>query len=78
MPETLAEQIRSALTKAGISQFRFAVFAGVNPQTVSRYLSGQTWSASTERKLERALARLPRRKSTKHRRINLEDEHGKA
>jgi transcriptional regulator with XRE-family HTH domain len=77
MPETLADQIRSALVQAGVSQFRFAVFAGVNPQTVSRYLSGQTWSATTERKLERALARLPKRKSPKHRRINLGANHGK-
>jgi predicted transcriptional regulator len=79
MSETLAEQIRSALVKAGVSQYKFAVFAGLNPQTVSRYLSGQTWSATTEKKLERALARLPRRKHPKHRRINLEERpNGKA
>jgi transcriptional regulator with XRE-family HTH domain len=71
MPETIAEQIRSALVKSGVSQYKFAVSAGVNPQTVSRFLSGQTWSATTEKKLARALARLPKRKSTKHRRIRL-------
>jgi transcriptional regulator with XRE-family HTH domain len=79
MLEPLADRIRSALVQAGISQYKLAIFAGLNPQTVSRYLSGQTWSATTERKLERALARLPKRKSTKHRRINPEEgNHGKA
>jgi transcriptional regulator with XRE-family HTH domain len=72
MPETLAEQIRAALAAAGVSQYKFAVFAGVNPQTVSRYLSGSTWSAATERKLERALARLPKRKRPKQRRAAIE------
>jgi transcriptional regulator with XRE-family HTH domain len=62
MPDTLAAEIRSALVAAGVSQYQFAVFAGVNPQTVSRYMRGATWSAETEKKLERALARLPRRK----------------
>jgi predicted transcriptional regulator len=74
----LKARIHTTLVAAGISQYRFAVFAGVNPQTVSRYLSGQTWSATTEKKLERALARLPHRKSAKHRRIQLTGaNHGK-
>jgi predicted transcriptional regulator len=74
----LKTRIHTTLIAAGISHHKFAVFAGVSPATLGRYLAGQRWSARTERKLERALARLPKRKSTKHRRINLEEEHGKA
>jgi hypothetical protein len=72
-------KIRSTLVAAGLSQHKFGVWAGVNPQTLTRYIHGSTWSATTERKLERALVRLPKRKSTKHRRINLEERpNGKA
>jgi hypothetical protein len=75
----LKARIRSALVANGISQNKFSAFAGLNPQTVSRYLTGKTWRATTEHKLERALARLPKRKSPKHRRINLEERpNGKA
>jgi hypothetical protein len=75
----LKARIRSALIAAGISQHKFAVFAEISPGTLTRYLAGMTWSASTEKALERALARLPRRRSPKHRRINLEGaNHGKA
>jgi hypothetical protein len=55
---TLAAEIRAALGETGVSQYRFAVSAGLNPQTVSRYLAGRTWSATTEDKLARALDRL--------------------
>jgi hypothetical protein len=72
-------QIRRALAMSGISQHKFAVFADISPGTLIRYLAGTTWSAKTERKLERALARLPKRKSTKHRRIHPEERpNGKA
>jgi len=75
----LKARIRSALIAAGISQHKFAVFADISPGTLTRYLAGMTWSASTEKALERALARLPKRKSPKHRRINLEERpNGKA
>jgi hypothetical protein len=75
----LKARIHTTLIAAGISQHKFAVYADLSPHTLSRYLAGQTWSAATERKLERALARLPKRKSPKHRRINLkEGNHGKA
>lgn len=75
----LRAKIRTILIASGISQYQFAVFAGLNPQTVSRYLAGKTWSAATEKKLERALTRLPRRKHPKHRRITLEERpNGKA
>jgi predicted transcriptional regulator len=74
----LKAKIHTILIAAGISQHKFAVLAGVSPATLGRYLAGQRWSAATERKLERALARLPRRKSPK-RRVNMEEEtHGKA
>jgi hypothetical protein len=75
----LKARIRSTLVSAGISQHKFAVFADISPGTLTRYLAGTTWSESTETLLDRALARLPKRKRPKHRRINLEEErHGKA
>jgi hypothetical protein len=69
-------RIRATLHATGISQHKLAVFADMSPQTLTRYLAGTTWSAMTERKLERALVRLPKqkhkyRKHTKHRRIDL-------
>jgi transcriptional regulator with XRE-family HTH domain len=75
----LAGKIRTALIAAGLSQHKFAVFADMSPQTLHRYLDGMTWSAATEKKLKQALARLPRRKHPKHRRIKLEERpNGKA
>jgi hypothetical protein len=70
--DELKTRIREALVRTGLSQHRFAVSADLNPQTLTRYLSGSTWSEATERKLVRALKRLPKRKHSKHRRVTLE------
>jgi hypothetical protein len=65
--EELKLRIREALRRTGISQHKFAVSADLNPQTLTRYLAGATWSEATERKLAQALKRLPRRKYDKPR-----------
>jgi hypothetical protein len=68
----LKQRIREALRRTGLSQHKFAVSADLNPQTLTRFLSGQTWSAATEDKLAKALKRLPKRRHPKHRRVTLE------
>jgi ribosome-binding protein aMBF1 (putative translation factor) len=68
----LVARIRKTLMQAGLSQHKFAVSAGLNPQTLTRYLSGSTWAASTEQALAQALKRLPKRKHSKHRRVAIE------
>lgn len=82
MPENLQllkAKIHTTLIAAGLSQHKFAVFADMSPQTLTRFLAGTTWSAETEKKLVQALARLPHRKHPKHRRIKLEERpNGKA
>jgi transcriptional regulator with XRE-family HTH domain len=68
----LKTRIREALVRNGVSQHKFAVSAGLNPQTLTRYLSGATWSETTEKALAKALKRLPKRKHSKHRRVTIE------
>jgi ribosome-binding protein aMBF1 (putative translation factor) len=63
----LKQRIREALRQTGLSQHKFAVSADLNPQTLTRYLAGATWSEATEKKLARALKRLPKRKYDKPR-----------
>jgi transcriptional regulator with XRE-family HTH domain len=70
--EELKQRIRESLVCTGLSQHKFAVRAGLNPQTLTRYLSGATWSASTEQALAKALKRLPKRKHSKPRRVAIE------
>jgi hypothetical protein len=66
----LVARIRKALVQSGLSQHKFAVGAGLNPQTLTRFLSGSTYLEETERKLAKALKKLPKRK--KHRRVAIE------
>jgi lambda repressor-like predicted transcriptional regulator len=66
----LVARIRKTLMQSGLSQHKFAVSAGLNPQTLTRYLSGSTWAASTEQALAKALKRLP--KPRKPRRVAIE------
>jgi hypothetical protein len=63
----LKQRIREALRRTGLSQHKFAVSADLNPQTLTRFLAGATWSAATEQKLAKALKRLPKRKYDKPR-----------
>jgi hypothetical protein len=70
--EELKTRIREALVHNGISQHKFAVSADLNPQTLTRFLAGATWSEATERKLAQALKRLPKRKHAKPRRAVIE------
>jgi transcriptional regulator with XRE-family HTH domain len=58
--EELKTRIRETLVRTGLSQHKFAVSAHLNPQTLTRYLSGSTWSEATEQKLAQALGRLTR------------------
>jgi hypothetical protein len=68
--EELKQRIRESLVRTGLSQHKFAVSAGLNPQTLTRYLAGTTWSETTEKALAKALKRLPRPR--KHRRMVIE------
>jgi len=65
--DELKTRIREALVRNGISQHKFAVGAGINPQTLTRFLRGYTWSASTERALAQALKKLPKSKRANRR-----------
>jgi hypothetical protein len=64
-------RIREALRRTGLSQHKFAVSADLNPQTLTRYLAGATWSEATEKKLAQALKKLPKRKHPKQRQVEL-------
>jgi transcriptional regulator with XRE-family HTH domain len=70
----LKARIRAALTLNGISQHKFAVSAGLNPQTLTRFLAGTTWSAATEQALTKALKKLTKKlpKRKKRRRVAIE------